>query len=60
MKIDCEFSAQSGTVLGHTANTIYQVVRANGHKTVSDFNMGFIHSQAVTARCKLEGFKKVT
>jgi hypothetical protein len=60
INISCELTGESGTVLGHTSNTIYQLVPANAHKTVSDFNMGLIHSQAVRAYCKLVTFKKVT
>jgi len=58
--IDCQLSAESGTVLGHATNTIYQIVPANGRKTVTDFNMGFIHSQTANAYCELRTFKKVT
>ncbi len=51
--ITCVHSGASGTVLGSTTKTIYDVVPAKETRTFEHFNMGLIHSQARKARCSI-------
>ena len=51
--VTCDIAAQSGTVLGHSAKTIYQIFPAKDRKIVRDFNMGVIDGQADRVSCKL-------
>jgi hypothetical protein len=51
IEIRCDHSAKSGTVIEHNTRMIHDIVKARGSKTISDFNMGFIHSQAAAPKC---------
>ncbi len=55
--IVCELTARSGTPIGITASTIYDVVSPHGRLTVRDLNMGsgvtIDFNQADRAFCKL-------
>lgn len=53
LEIKCAHSAESGTSIDSNARTIYQVVKAKSVRTISEFNMGFIHSQASSTSCKI-------
>lgn len=55
VEVKCTLSAPSGTAVDHNTRTVYEVVKANGVKTVKDFNMGFIHSQASATSCYVMG-----
>lgn len=55
--ITCVFSGASGTVLGSTTKTIYDVVPANETRTFARFNMGFINSQAKRAGCSIDTWR---
>lgn len=52
--VTCTHYAPSGTEIDSNTRTIYEVVPAKGVKKVNDFNMGFIHSQASSTRCKID------
>jgi hypothetical protein len=52
--VTCVHSAPSGTEIDRNTRTIYEVVPAKGRKVVRDFNMGFIHSQATSSRCRID------
>lgn len=53
VKITCDLYAKSGTRIDKNTRTLYDVFKAGAKKTVRDVNMGFIHSQAQSARCKV-------
>jgi hypothetical protein len=57
ISIHCEVSGNSGTVLGTTSATIYDVVPANKTRTFRDVNLGFVRNQAAQAWCKLTDVK---
>jgi hypothetical protein len=50
-EIRCTHFAKSGTEIDHNTRTIYDVVKAHSVKKFPNFNMGFIHSQAVRSSC---------
>jgi len=54
LKITCESSANSGTIVGRNSQTLYDIVKAHTSKQVHDFNMGVIHSQAARSGCRVE------
>ena len=51
--IECSHSAKSGTPIDSNTRTIYDIVKAGQKKRFPNFNMGFIHSQAVRSNCKI-------
>ncbi len=53
LDVTCTHYANSGTKIDSNSRTIYETVPANGKKTIRDFNMGFIHSQAVRSSCEV-------
>ncbi|MFZ3192456.1 MAG: hypothetical protein WA154_04510, partial [Moraxellaceae bacterium] len=52
--IVCKHSAASGTVIDENSRVFYDVIKAKSQKTAKDFNMGFIHDQAVNSMCYIE------
>ena len=52
-EITCNHFAPSGTKIDSNTRTIYEVIKAHGKKTMNDFNMGFIHSQAKSSSCSI-------
>lgn len=54
-KIECDVYAASGTRLGSAASTLYDAILPGKTRTFSELNMGFIHSQAAKAACRLIG-----
>jgi len=52
-EVTCDHSAPSGTVIDHNKRTIYEIVPANGTKSIRNFNMGFIDSQAKQSSCRI-------
>ena len=54
--VTCTHYAPSGTEIDSNTRTIYELIPAKGKKTVKDFNMGFIHSQASSTSCKIDNF----
>jgi hypothetical protein len=53
LEVRCDHSGKSGTIMDHNTRTIYDVIPGNSTKTFPDFDMGFIHSQAVSTRCSV-------
>lgn len=53
VKITCTHYAKSGTKIDSNTRTIYEIFPAKKSKTVKDFNMGFIHSQANSTSCEI-------
>jgi hypothetical protein len=51
VKVRCDHSAPSGTRIDSNTRTIYEVFKAKAQRTIKDFNMGFIHSQAKKSGC---------
>ena len=52
-EITCDHSAPSGTVIDSNKRTIYEIIPANGTKSIRNFNMGFINSQAKRSSCQI-------
>ncbi|KAA2236429.1 zinc ribbon domain-containing protein [Salinarimonas soli] len=57
-KITCIHYAPSGTAIDSNTRVIYDRVQAGGSLAVSNFNMGFIHSQATRSRCEVEDYRR--
>lgn len=58
-EITCQHFAESGTNIDSNTRTIYDVVKAHSTRKFPNFNMGFIHSQAVRSGCKITDLKVV-
>jgi hypothetical protein len=52
--VTCDYDAPSGTPLGSSTRTIYEIVKAKSTKRVKDFSMGSIHPQVSTASCHID------
>jgi hypothetical protein len=52
-EITCNHYAPSGTKIDSNVRTIYEVVPAHSKKSVRNFNMGFINSQAHQSACQI-------
>jgi hypothetical protein len=59
VQILCVHSSSSGTVIDKNRRTIFEVFPAHSARWVSNFNMGYIHSQAATSGAKVEDFEFV-
>ena len=53
IEVRCEHSAKSGTTIDSNSRTIYEAIPAHSKKTIRDFGMGFIHSQAASSSCRI-------
>ncbi|MBS3799257.1 hypothetical protein [Pseudoalteromonas sp. BDTF-M6] len=51
IQIECNHFAKSGTEIDSNNRTIYEVVKHGSKKRYPNFNMGFMHSQAVKSSC---------
>ena len=60
VEITCNFFAPSGTKIDSNTRTIYELVPANSTKKVKHFDMGFIHSQAKGASCRVTNLVPVS
>lgn len=49
--LNCDITGASGTVIRSPAFTVYEIVPANGKKTVKKFNFGFWPSQGKSFAC---------
>lgn len=47
----CNFYGASGTRVGRTSETVYQVVKAKAKRTLPRINMGLVAGQAASAAC---------
>lgn len=52
-EVTCDHSGPSGTVMDHNTRTIYELVPAKTTKSIRNFNMGFIDSQATRSSCRI-------
>ena len=57
--IRCDHTAKSGTRIDSNTRTIYDIIKAGETKTFQNFDMGFIHSQAVHSSATIEDFETV-
>ncbi len=53
VEITCVHSSPSGTVIDRNTRTIYEIFQAGKTRTIREFNMGFIHSQAQRSGCTI-------
>jgi len=56
VKIRCNLSAESGTEVGRTETTVLRIFPAGLRTPVMDLNMGFMNTQATTAKCSIQSF----
>lgn len=54
ISILCSFDAPSGTHLSSVSHVIYDTIKPAATRTFSKVNIGFIHSQAKSASCRVE------
>jgi hypothetical protein len=54
-QIECTVSAPSGTLLGRPSTTLYETVGAGKTRSFRDLSVGFVHSQATQASCRISG-----
>lgn len=57
IEIECVHSGPSGTRIDSNKRTIYELVPARSRKVFNGFDMGFIHSQAVSSLCTVVDLK---
>lgn len=53
LELTCEHYSNSGTKIDSNSRVIYEVVKAGKSKSIRNFNMGFIHSQAASTNCRI-------
>jgi hypothetical protein len=53
IEVTCTHIANSGTKIDSNTRTIYEIIPGNGLRSVRDFNMGFVNSQAAKSRCEV-------
>jgi ABC-type uncharacterized transport system substrate-binding protein len=56
--VKCTHSGPSGTEIDSNTRTIYQIVPAHAIIRVNEFNMGWIHSQAVSSSCRVTDYER--
>ena len=57
IQVLCEHYAKSGTKIDSNERTIYELLKANSTKNIKNFNMGFVHTQAVKTSCSITDFE---
>lgn len=55
--LHCVHQGHSGTDIDENTRTIFEIVPANGKKTLRNVNMGFIQSQVATSNCEITAAK---
>jgi hypothetical protein len=53
--INCIHSGPSGTVMDRNSRVLYEKLAAGGTHRFRNVNMGFIHSQAASSSCEVDG-----
>ncbi|MCJ2183933.1 hypothetical protein MTR62_14695 [Novosphingobium sp. 1949] len=53
--INCEHSGPSGTVMDRNSRTLYEKLAPGEKRRFRKVNMGFIHSQATSSSCRVDG-----
>jgi hypothetical protein len=56
VKVICEHDASSGTTIDRNTRTIYELFKARSTRTIDNFSMGFVHSQAARSGCAIVDF----
>ena len=56
IEITCIRRADSGTVIDENTRTVYEIVKESSVKTVSNLNMGSIHSDSAQPSCAIVNF----
>lgn len=54
IEITCDHQGPSGTKIDSNTRTIFEIVPAGKTRTFKSFDMGFIHSQAVSTSCRIK------
>jgi hypothetical protein len=54
--ISCEHLAPSGTTIDTSTRTVYEAIKPKASKTIKNFNMGLIHTQAARSSCVVKDF----
>ncbi len=53
IEVKCTHTAPSGTTIDQNRRTIFERIEANKSRRISNFSMGFIHSQASRSGCDI-------
>ena len=53
VEIDCDHSSNSGTKIDSNSKVVYEIVPPGQSIKIKEFNMGFIHSQAASTKCRI-------
>lgn len=56
IEITCSHYSNSNTKIDSNTRTIYEVFKKHSTRTINDFDMGFIHSQANSSSCEVSDF----
>lgn len=56
IEITCNHYSKSKTKIDSNTRTIYEIFKKNSTRTINDFDMGFIHSQANSSSCEITDF----
>lgn len=59
IQIQCNHFAESGTEIDSNNRTIYEIVKKGNRRSYPNFNMGFMHSQAVESSCFVKKVSEV-
>jgi len=52
-ELTCQHFSNSDTLIDSNSRVIYEIIPAGKTKTIKNFNMGLIHSQAAKTSCKV-------
>jgi hypothetical protein len=59
LKVRCDGYAESGTRIDRNIREIFRTIRPGETLVITDFNMGFLHSQVKTINCSIEDFQQI-
>ncbi|WP_090261044.1 hypothetical protein [Pseudomonas panipatensis] len=57
IEIKCTHFGPSKTEIDSNTRTIYEIINPSQTRTFRNFDMGFIHSQAVSSSCEITDLK---
>ncbi len=59
IEIQCDHYSKSETKIDSNNRTIYEIFKASSARSFPNYNMGFIHEQAVSSSCYIKNFSLV-
>lgn len=57
IEITCKSYANSGTEIDSNNRVIYEIINQGASRQFSNFNMGFIQTQATSSKCEITNFQ---